>query len=115
LLVLCERSWIALPTVVKNSLRESSYEEGTRKGRRKMRHHTVTVAVTFASINFLPPWNDLFIVMGLVSDSGWALTAGSAAGWLRRNQGFMRSQRYVTGTVYLGLSMATAVSGSRHK
>jgi threonine/homoserine/homoserine lactone efflux protein len=57
----------------------------------------------------------LFIVMGLVSDSGWALTAGSAAGWLRRNQAFMRNQRYVSGTVYLGLGMATAVSGSRHK
>jgi threonine/homoserine/homoserine lactone efflux protein len=57
----------------------------------------------------------LFTVMGLASDSAWALTAGSAAGWLRRNQKFMRNQHYVTGTVYLGLGMATAVSGSRHK
>ena len=57
----------------------------------------------------------VFTVMGLSSDSGWALTAGSAAGWLRRNHKFMRNQHYVTGTVYLGLGMATAVTGSRHK
>jgi threonine/homoserine/homoserine lactone efflux protein len=57
----------------------------------------------------------LFTLLGFTSDSLWALTAGSAAGWLRRNQGFSRNQRYISGTVYLGLGMATAVSGSRHK
>ncbi len=57
----------------------------------------------------------LFTLMALISDSGWALTAGSAAGWLRRNRTFIRNERYISGTVYLGLGMATAVSGSRHK
>jgi threonine/homoserine/homoserine lactone efflux protein len=57
----------------------------------------------------------LFILLGLSSDSVWALTAGSAAGWLRQNQAFIRNERYISGTVYLGLGMATAVSGSRHK
>jgi threonine/homoserine/homoserine lactone efflux protein len=57
----------------------------------------------------------LFTVMGFASDSLWALTAGSAAGWLRRNQTFIRNQHYVSGTVYLGLGLATAMSGSRHK
>ena len=57
----------------------------------------------------------LFTLLGFISDSIWALTAGSAAGWLRHNQGFSRNQRYISGTVYLGLGMATAVSGSRHK
>jgi threonine/homoserine/homoserine lactone efflux protein len=57
----------------------------------------------------------LFTVLGFTSDSIWALTAGSTAGWLRRNQSFRRNQRYISGTVYLGLGMATAVSGSRHK
>ena len=57
----------------------------------------------------------LFTLLGFISDSIWALTAGSAAGWLRRNQSFSRNQRYISGTVYLGLGMATAVSGSRHK
>lgn len=57
----------------------------------------------------------MFTAMGLMSDSAWALTAGSAAGWLRRNRSFIRNERYISGTVYLGLGMATAVSGSRHK
>jgi threonine/homoserine/homoserine lactone efflux protein len=57
----------------------------------------------------------LFTLMGLTSDSMWALTAGSAAGWLRNNRTFTRNERYISGTVYLGLGMATAVSGSRHK
>jgi threonine/homoserine/homoserine lactone efflux protein len=57
----------------------------------------------------------IFILLGLSSDSAWALTAGSAAGWLRQNQAFIRNERYISGTVYLGLGMATAVSGSRHK
>ena len=57
----------------------------------------------------------IFTFMGLTTDSAWALTAGSAAGWLRRNRTFIRNERYVSGTVYLGLGMATAVTGSRHK
>jgi threonine/homoserine/homoserine lactone efflux protein len=56
----------------------------------------------------------IFIVMGFISDSLWALTAGSAAGWLQRNRTFLRNQRYVSGTVYIGLGVATAASGSRH-
>jgi threonine/homoserine/homoserine lactone efflux protein len=57
----------------------------------------------------------LFTAMGFFSDSMWALTAGSAAGWLQHNRSFMRNQHYVSGTVYMGLGLATAMSGSRHK
>jgi threonine/homoserine/homoserine lactone efflux protein len=56
----------------------------------------------------------LFEVMGFTSDSLWALTALSAAGWLQRNRTFVRNQHYVSGTVYIGLGLATAASGSRH-
>jgi threonine/homoserine/homoserine lactone efflux protein len=56
----------------------------------------------------------LFTAMALTSDSLWALAAGSAAGWLQRNRGFVRRQKYVSGTVYIGLGLATAASGSRH-
>ena len=56
----------------------------------------------------------VFTVMGFTSDSLWALTAGSAAGCLQRNSTFLRHQQYVSGTVYIGLGLATAVSGSRH-
>jgi threonine/homoserine/homoserine lactone efflux protein len=57
----------------------------------------------------------LFTIMGFTSDSIWALTAGSAAGWLRRNLRFTRNQHYMHGVVYMGLGLATAVSGSRNK
>jgi threonine/homoserine/homoserine lactone efflux protein len=60
-------------------------------------------------------WGMLFALMGFTSDSIWAFTAGSAFGWMRCNQTFLRNQLYVSGTVYLGLAIATAVSGSRHK
>jgi threonine/homoserine/homoserine lactone efflux protein len=56
----------------------------------------------------------LFTLMGLTSDSVWALTAGWAAGWLQPNRTFLRNQHYLSGTVYIGLGLATAASGSRH-
>ena len=53
----------------------------------------------------------LFVLLGLVTDSAWAIAAGTAGGLLRRSQRFMRAQRYVTGTVYVGLGVATALAG----
>ena len=53
----------------------------------------------------------LFAFLGLVTDSLWALAAGTAGGVLRRSRRFARGQRYVTGTVYLGLGVATAFGG----
>ena len=57
----------------------------------------------------------VFALMGWTSDSLYALSAGSAAGWLRSKKGFAMKERYVAGTVYMGLGLATAVGGSRHK
>jgi threonine/homoserine/homoserine lactone efflux protein len=54
----------------------------------------------------------LFALLGLVTDSLWALAAGTAGGVLRRSRRFVRTQRYVTGTVYVGLGVATALAGS---
>jgi threonine/homoserine/homoserine lactone efflux protein len=53
----------------------------------------------------------VFMVLGLVTDSAWALAAGTAGGWLRGHRGFLRTQRYVTGSVYVGLGVATALTG----
>lgn len=53
----------------------------------------------------------LFALLGLVTDSIWALAAGAAGGVLRRSRRFLRTQRYVTGSVYLGLGVATAFAG----
>jgi len=54
----------------------------------------------------------LFALLGLVTDSIWALAAGTAGGVLRRSTRFVRTQSYVTGTVYVGLGVATAFAGS---
>jgi threonine/homoserine/homoserine lactone efflux protein len=54
----------------------------------------------------------LFALLGLVTDSIWALAAGTAGGVLRRSRRFLSTQRYVTGTVYIGLGAATALAGS---
>jgi threonine/homoserine/homoserine lactone efflux protein len=53
----------------------------------------------------------LFALLGLVTDSLWALAAGTAGGFLRRSRRFLSAQRYVTGTVYIGLGVATAFAG----
>ncbi len=55
----------------------------------------------------------LFALLGLVTDSIWALAAGTAGGMLRRSRRFLRAQRYVTGSVYIGLGVATALAGSK--
>jgi threonine/homoserine/homoserine lactone efflux protein len=53
----------------------------------------------------------VFVFLGAFTDGTWALLAGSASGFLRNHAGFRRGQRYVAGTLYLGLGIATAVSG----
>ena len=55
----------------------------------------------------------LFIAIAVVSDGLYALAAGSAAGFLRGNAGFVRAQRYVSAAVFVGLGVATALSGSK--
>jgi threonine/homoserine/homoserine lactone efflux protein len=53
----------------------------------------------------------LFGALGLVTDSIWAIAAGTAGGLLRGSRKFLRVQRYVAGTVYLGLGAVTALAG----
>ena len=57
----------------------------------------------------------LFICMGVVSDSLWALFSGTVAHWLRGNARWMRTQRYVSGGMLISLGVATAFAGSPAK
>ena len=57
----------------------------------------------------------IFIALAVVSDGAWALLAGTASDRLRGRAGFLRTQRYVSGTVFVGLGVATALSGSHRK
>ena len=53
-----------------------------------------------------------FVALGLVTDSLWALAAGSAGDVLRRSRHFVRVQRYVSGSVFVGLGVVAALAGS---
>ena len=55
----------------------------------------------------------LFGALGLVTDSIWAIATGTAGGLLRSSRRFLRAQRYVAGSVYIGLGVATAFAGSK--
>jgi threonine/homoserine/homoserine lactone efflux protein len=54
----------------------------------------------------------LFAVMGVASDSLWALFAGTVAQRFKRNPRAMRVQRYVSGGMLISLGVATALAGS---
>lgn len=53
----------------------------------------------------------VFALLGMITDSLWALVSGTAGGMLRRSRRYVRTQRYVTGSVYVGLGVATAFAG----
>lgn len=56
-----------------------------------------------------------FILLGLVTDSIWALAAGSAGETLRRSRKWAQAQRYVSGTIFIGLGVMTALTGPHSK
>jgi len=53
-----------------------------------------------------------FILLGLVTDSIWALAAGTAGETLRQSRRWSQTQRYVSGSVFVGLGVVTALTGS---
>ncbi|MBN1449930.1 MAG: LysE family translocator [Anaerolineales bacterium] len=52
----------------------------------------------------------MFVMMAIVTDSMYALLASTAGGWLKRNQSFLRADRYLVGSVYIGLGVTAALS-----
>lgn len=57
----------------------------------------------------------IFVTLATVTDSLYALAAGSAGRWLRGNRAFLRFQRYFSGTIYIGLGITAALSSSGKK
>jgi len=53
----------------------------------------------------------IFIVIALSSDLVWALVAGTAGAVLRKSRTFLRAQRYVSGTIFVGLGVLAATAG----
>jgi threonine/homoserine/homoserine lactone efflux protein len=56
----------------------------------------------------------LFVAIALASDLAWALLAGTAGTMLRRSRTFLRIQRYVSGTIFVGLGALAATAGRSH-
>jgi threonine/homoserine/homoserine lactone efflux protein len=57
----------------------------------------------------------LFVIMAIVTDSLYALLAGTFGQWLKGTRSFLRIERYLVGTVYIGLGvMAAFTDNKRH-
>jgi len=67
------------------------------------------VAMQIAALGFL------FALMGLLSDSAYALAAGAAGAWLKRSRLWLVAERYISGLVMIGLGMTAALAGSEKR
>lgn len=54
----------------------------------------------------------LFTLMALCTDGMYAFLAGTLGNRLKSSLGFWKAQKYFAGTVYIGLGLTTALSGS---
>jgi threonine/homoserine/homoserine lactone efflux protein len=57
----------------------------------------------------------LFTVMGFVTDSCYALAAGTAGNWLKQSRGYLKVERYVSGVLFIGLGLTAAFAGNQKK
>jgi threonine/homoserine/homoserine lactone efflux protein len=69
------------------------------------RDHNVTVQVLF--------FGALFVLLGFLSDGTYALIASSLGSWLRTSPAFGVVERYVAGTIFVGLGVTAAIAGGR--
>jgi threonine/homoserine/homoserine lactone efflux protein len=56
-----------------------------------------------------------FVGLGLVTDSAYALLAGTAGDWLKRSRGYLKFERYGSGVLFIGLGLVAAFSGTQKK
>jgi len=57
----------------------------------------------------------IFVALGLITDGSFALTAGTAAQWLRGHPRFLASERWISGGMYIGLGVAAALTSGQQK
>lgn len=53
--------------------------------------------------------------LGFVTDGSYALAAGTAGNWLKRNRAYLKAERYVTGTLLISLGLTAAFAGNQRK
>jgi threonine/homoserine/homoserine lactone efflux protein len=54
----------------------------------------------------------LFVALGVISDGLYAVAAGTAGDWIRRDGWILRAERYVSGGVFVGLGVTAAFTES---
>ena len=57
----------------------------------------------------------VFVLLGAITDSLYAIGAGSAAQWLRGSPRFLASERWISGSLYIGLGVAAALSSNQQR
>lgn len=57
----------------------------------------------------------VFVLLGLVTDGGYALGAGTIAQCLRGHPRFLASEPWISGGMYIGLGVTAALSSSHRK
>ena len=56
----------------------------------------------------------VFVALGVISDGLYAVAAGTAGAWLRGGR-LLRAERYVSGSVFIGLGVTAALAGDGRK
>jgi threonine/homoserine/homoserine lactone efflux protein len=54
------------------------------------------------------------MALGILSDGMFALVAGAAGDFLRRNRRFLRLQRWFAGTSFIGLGITAALATRKY-
>jgi len=57
----------------------------------------------------------IVLLLGFTSGSIYSVLAGAIGNLLRGNLKFLRAQRYFAGSVYIGLGVTTALTGTSKK
>lgn len=55
----------------------------------------------------------VYTILGIITDGSYALAAGFAGNYLKRNRGFLTAERYVSGILLIGLGITAAFAGNR--
>ena len=55
----------------------------------------------------------LFVMMAVISDSLYALLAGTVGHWLKSSSSVLRAERYIVGSLYIGLGLTAAFADAR--
>lgn len=57
----------------------------------------------------------IFVLLGTCTDSLYAILAGSIGSWIKQSRGFAKGQKWFAGTMYIGLGIAAAFTGTENQ